>query len=86
MKKFRSLKSYFKMMEEFSEEDNVNVKNDIVEFVGKDKFVIYDMISDGLNDEDVIYIREKYYMICERYEGCKFVEIEKEEFGCMCEF
>lgn len=87
MKKFRSLKSYFKMMDEFiDEEDSVFVKRDIEEFVGNDKFWIYDMISEGLNDEDVMFIRGKYYSICERFEGCEFVEISKDDFECMCEF
>ena len=87
MKKFKSIKSYEKMLNEFcNEEDNVNVIEDLKEFVKNDKFVIYDMVSDGLSDDDVIFVREKYYLICQRYEGCKFIEIEKDEFEDMCEF
>ena len=80
MKKFRSLNSYFKCMDEFcDEEDSVFVKNDIKEFVGNDKFVIYDMISEDLSEEDLIKVRDKYYWICERYEGCKFLEVSERE-------
>ena len=37
------------------------------------------MISEDLSEEDLIKVRDKYYWICERYEGCKFVEVSERE-------
>ena len=76
MKKYRSIKSYIGMLNEFYDpEDNVNIKNSLEEFVGKDKFVIYDVVEEGDFEDNIIKVRDKYYWMVERYEGLKFVEI-----------
>lgn len=80
MSRFRSLNSYFKMLKSYYGECNFYVQDDITQFVGDDKFMIYDVVGDGLGDENILRVRGRYYLICERFTGCKFVEISKSDF------
>ena len=79
MTKYKNLKDYEEMMNMFfDEEENVFIMEDLKEFVKNDDFVIFDLIEEDLDECNVIFVRGKYYMMVERFEGMRFVEVEKE--------
>ena len=80
MKEFRSVEEYNKYLEEKYEFglSEFGIR-DLKEYINEygEEYVIYSVMEQFDVSENVIKFGDKYFWICERFEGIRLVEIEE---------